>query len=212
MWNRLYDAVKGIPEASFWRWFTEHEEAYRNFEVNGPEQDRLFGEMDRALHRVHKGLQFVFDSGGSGTRKLVISADGMRDLIPVVQRLMAAAPELPGWKFTAFRPRMTDVAGVTLHIGVAEIGMSDLWFALRSEGDRIGLDIYLPGVVLANQDQGYTIAFLMLDTALGEYDVMTRVGSLEIHPLPPDPEQRNLKPFPTLAGEFDAYYRLITER
>jgi hypothetical protein len=55
-------------------------------------------------------------------------------------------------------------------------------------------------------------AFLMLDSALGEYDVETKVGSINTFPTPPDPPAQGLKPFPTLTEEFDSLYKLMTER
>lgn len=207
MWNRLF-GPKDPPEAIFWEWFAENSARYRNFEINGPEQDKLIHELDRRLKKVHRGIHWVFDSGKGETREFILSADGMRDLIPVIQNLVAAAPLLPGWKIIAFRPRLSPIDDISLEVAGSKIEVEDLWFALRPEGDRIGVELYLPGVETRPEEGNYIITFLMLDNALGEFDVMTRVG--EIHPrsVPSDPIAANLKPFRDFPGEFDALYRL----
>jgi hypothetical protein len=49
-------------------------------------------------------------------------------------------------------------------------------------------------------------SFLLLDNALGEYDVEMKTGFIERHALPQEPEQRGLKPFNELPHTFDAFY------
>jgi hypothetical protein len=84
-----------------------------------------------------------------------------------------------------------------------------LWFALRSEGERIGVAVYLTGFDDPPSQPALLVTFLMLDCALGEYDVETKVGTIETHPVPVDPEGQGLKPFSQLPGEFDALYQLM---
>jgi hypothetical protein len=210
MWNRWFGRGES-REARFWKWFTENEARYRNFEVNGPEQDALFGVLDHELGRVAKGLQFAFDGGGDGTREFVISADGDRDRIPAVQKLAEAAPALPGWKIVAFRPRLSSPGDLSLHVPDVEISVSNVWFMLQAEGDRIHVALGIPGAEGRDEKDNYVIAFLLLDNLLGEYDVMTRVGQIACYPPPADPEARGLKPLRDLATEFDALYRLTHE-
>ena len=53
------------------------------------------------------------------------------------------------------------------------------------------------------------VCFLMLDCALGEYDVETRIGPITTHLLPPDPVGKGLKPFLMLPEESDAFWKLM---
>ena len=53
-----------------------------------------------------------------------------------------------------------------------------------------------------NRQELIQLAFILLDCALGEYDVATRVGSIELHPLPEDFAERGLQPLPALRDLF----------
>jgi hypothetical protein len=45
-------------------------------------------------------------------------------------------------------------------------------------------------------------SFILLDAALGEYTVETKVGFIVRQPLPPDPESIGLMPFQMIQNEF----------
>jgi hypothetical protein len=207
--KRLFGGEQEPPETAFWTWFAANAKRYHDFTPGGPEQAGLFRDLDRALSRVHRGLQYAFDGGGGPEREFIISADGNRDLFPVVQRLVEAAPSLPGWRIVAFRPRVASLHDIRLEIPGVTVEASDLWYALAPEGDRVGIALFLPGFEDVRSQSALMVAFLMLDSALGEYDVETKVGSITTFPPPPDPAAQGLKPFPTLPEEFDALYKLM---
>ena len=48
--------------------------------------------------------------------------------------------------------------------------------------------------------------YLMLDAALGEYDVETKIGTIELKPLTGGPDASGLKPIKELASEFDCRF------
>jgi hypothetical protein len=52
--------------------------------------------------------------------------------------------------------------------------------ALQPHSDKVDLTLYLPGYSEHTQDKYKGIAFLFLDQALGEYDVETRVGYIDL--------------------------------
>ena len=223
MLDRLASLLRlkeGEQEREFWEWFAANEARYRVFVPGGPERDALFAELTRRLGRVRRGVRFAFDApdqtdsdDGGAQRELVLSADGNRDLFPAVRRLADAAPvsALPGWKVVAFRPRVPDLAGVALLLGETVIGADDLWLALKPRGDRIDLDLYLRGLLEASEREIQKACLLLLDYALGEYDVGTKVGALDIHALPEDPAGSGLIPYPRLPEEFDASFALQNE-
>jgi len=214
----LFGPKEGAREREFWEWFAANEARYRAFVPGGPERDALFAELTRRLGRVRRGVRFAFDAPDEANpdepRELVLSADGNRDLFPAVRRLADAAPPpdaLPGWKVVAFRPRVRDLAGVALLLGETVIGADDLWLALKPRGDRIDLDLYLRGLLEASEREIQKACLLLLDYALGEYDVGTKVGALDIHALPEDPAGSGLIPYPRLPEEFDARFALQHE-
>jgi hypothetical protein len=177
------------PEAKFWDWFAANSERLANFEAD---QERIFDELAAELEKVHEGLTFEFGPEEPDGREFVVSADGIRERFPAVIRLVEAAPDLPGWKIIAFRqPKSMDYS---LEYGGYELSPDDIWFAAEPDGDRVGLNLYIKGLSRANERVATGAAFFLLDGALGEYDVETKIGFIEFKPLPSKPASRGLQP------------------
>jgi len=187
------------PEASFWAWFATHSD--RLLAVTSADEP-VCDELMRQLQKVGGGLWFEFGPDEAGRREFVVSADGARELFPAVRRLVAAAPDLTRWTVIAFRPRKgTDFV---IEMGGRKVGHEDVWFREEPDGDRVGLTLYLRGLDAKNEDVLGQASFIMLDTALGEYDVVTKVGFVERRPLPADPASEGLRPFAQLPDAVDA--------
>jgi hypothetical protein len=59
------------------------------------------------------------------------------------------------------------------------------------------------GLTPANRDQLAHPGFLLLDGALGEYDVETKLGSIEFEPMPAEDRRDGLRPFRELPAVVD---------
>jgi hypothetical protein len=170
--------AKSSPETDFWNWFRQNESMLFDFEND---RDRAFDLLASEMHKIHPSLTFEFGPKQGDRRDFVISADGIREAFPKVESLYAAAPSMARWKIIKFRPRREpmdiDYAGISVKADAIRV-------LLRREGPRAGITVLIPG---CNQEQNKTymgIAFLMLDQALGEYDVETRVGTINVNDLP----------------------------
>jgi hypothetical protein len=178
MWSRLSRKSK---EEQFWDWFIRHEEKLLNFEVD---QERIFDKLANALQRVDRDLTFEFGPPEI-QRELVISASGIYRAFPAVSALVAAAPTLERWRWTAFRPRRS--VGNPVEFQGKCIYPTEVEFALADNGKIAGLYLFLPDF-----SEGDTalkmIGYLLLDEALGEFDVVTRLGFVEMRSrdTPPD--------------------------
>ncbi|MBC2731660.1 hypothetical protein [Thiobacillus sp.] len=162
------------PEADFWRWFKMNDAALFDFERD---QERTFDRLAAAMHKVHPSLTFEFGPKDHGHRDFVISADGIREAFPKVESLFASAPRLAKWKVIKFRPRREPF---DIKYGGISVKADTVSVMLRPEIDKIGLTVLIPGYTEASREAYMGIAFLMLDQALGEYDVETRVGQIEV--------------------------------
>jgi hypothetical protein len=65
------------------------------------------------------------------------------------------------------------------------------------------LKVCVKGLTKENEDIYGMAGFLLLDTVIGEYDVMTTLGNIKFEPLPQD--RIGLKPLSALAAEIDAH-------
>jgi hypothetical protein len=173
--------IEATLQAAFWSWFVQHEAELFDFDIEQEaERERLFDRLAAELQKVDRGLTFEFGPRGP-TREFVISAAGIKKIFPAVVGLAGSAPVLERWKITAFRPRRATV--MTIEIGDKSVDPKDVQFSLLNNGKMAGIYLFIPGFReddVALQQIGY----LLLDEALGEYDVETRLGLIKM--LSPD--------------------------
>ncbi|HEX8813673.1 MAG TPA: hypothetical protein VF742_16930 [Terracidiphilus sp.] len=161
-------------EDKFWKWFRKNEDTLFNFEQD---QERIFDQLGSQMHEIHSSLTFEFSPIENNQREFVISADGIKDAFPAVEALYAAAPSLPRWKVIKFRPRR-EPADITYE--ALTVKASDVLIRVEQNGGLIGLFVYVPGYTKEAHYKYAAIVYLMLDQALGEYEVETKVGGIRI--------------------------------
>lgn len=158
----------------FWRWFGTHAAGFRP-------DPATWGELPARLKAIHPGLAFEMGPG-----EFIVSGDGIREHFPLVRKVVAEAPPVPGWRIIAFRqPKEAE----EVRFGPVTLRLDDVWFRTSEAGD---LDLYVRGWNGSHDQLGAT--FVLLDNALGEEAVATRVGAIRHHALPEDPASRGLKP------------------
>lgn len=126
---------------TFWSWLLENQA-----ELAGEHSElaELLDELLEELHLVDPGLYFEIEST-TRPRELVLTAEGHEELFPLVESLVASAPSLEGWEFTALKPAM-GFAFRTNYEGV-EVDPQRLWFLpmlSASNESSLGLRIGIP--------------------------------------------------------------------
>ncbi len=190
-------------EAQFWRWFQEHEDALFYWERD---QECVFRSLATALSNVDDDLTFEFGPEQNGVREFVISAAGLKRAFPAVKRLYDARLELPRFRVTAFRPRRPVVSNI--EYADLTINAEDVYYRLCKDDapQKIGILLFLPGHNDIRKSEFGQIGYLLLDEALGEYDVETSVGFIEM--MSHDSKHFDgAFPIQELAGNFDAVLR-----
>lgn len=198
----FFTRKSGSAEAAFWEWFAKNEASLFEFERD---QERVFAGLSRAMARVHPSLTFAFGPAEEdGTREFVISADGIREAFPAVEALAAAAPALPRWRWIRFRPRQ---GPIDLRVGGRAFGRDDVRYVLieDSRPGRVGVLLLMDGYSEEDERTFLQAGFLMLDAMLGEYDVETRVGAIELDSFHSGHMDAS-RPLAELPGEIDAYF------
>jgi len=195
-------------EQEFWDWFVGHEAELFDLDPRqGDQREKVFDELAAQLSKVHRELSFELGPN-SARREFVISGSGIRDAFPSVTSLVAAAPTLPRWQFTAFRPRRSPV-NVVEYKG-RRIDPKDVQFTLLSNGKMPGVRLFITGYTEGDAAMK-VIGYLLLDEALGEYDVAARLGMIAMH----SPDSRTEGDRYTLAelpGRFDVLMQSLQER
>jgi hypothetical protein len=167
-------SAQQAKRAEFWRWFAAHSPALQRAEGD---RDPMLDSLGAALARVHKDL--TFELGPRGARRdLVLSADGIREAFPEVEALYAAAPRMAQWHVIRFRPRRATLS--TLAISGHQFVPARTRFLLtKDDPGKVGILLFLENYSSAERDLFGQAGFLILDEALGEYDMETRVGAID---------------------------------
>lgn len=92
--------------------------------------------------------------------------------------------------------------GLVVEMDGARLGPDDIFFLHAADEDKIGLHLFIRGLTETSYQLIANLAFVLLDSALGEYAVETRVGFLEFDPLPDGESQCQLIPFRELPALF----------
>jgi hypothetical protein len=182
----------------FWAWFQANDAALFDFEKD---QEKTFDRLAAELHKVNPDLTFEFGPKEHGTREFVLSADGIRAAFPNVEALYAAAPKMNHWNIIKFRPRREPM---DIEYNGTSVKAATTRALVRRAGTKIGVILYFEGYKPADRELYTAIAFLILDGALGEYDVETKIGSIDVRSrAEADPHAAELAELP---AAFDALY------
>ena len=186
------------PDARFWAWF---EANAGRLAAAKPPSEALLDEVQRELQRAAPGLAFELGRDGPGGPSVfVVSADGLRERFPAVERFVAAAPKVKGWRIVAFRQRLP---AFTVDLGGVVLDPKDVWFRAEPEGGIVHVVVHVPGLDARPQEAVQMAVMILLDSTVGEYDVETRLGAIELAPLPARPAAAGLKPLAELARVVD---------
>jgi hypothetical protein len=187
---------------NFWNWFVNNNELIFNFEND---EENIFDLLSNELHKIDKNLTFEFGPIENNRREFILSADGIKDSFNEVEELYNQKPELENWIIIKFRPRKG--CGYSIKINDISLSTKDIFYKLYKDDSKIGILIFIEkyNVNTRMYDQ---LAYLLLDSILGEYDVETKVGGIDIFDFSSEYFLNSL-PFSTLAENFDIFYEKI---
>ena len=182
------------PDHTFWDWFSDEAPSlWTASKVDAMQR------IQRELEKQHHGVLAEIGSDGGG-RLLVLTADGERSVFPMIQQLFAARPNVKGWKIVAFRQREAKPFS-KISMNNRELDPATLRYVARRENDKLDIKLYVPGYTDGDKELGL-MGFLALDHTVGEYDVETKLGGIELLPIAQAPTlSRALEELP---GEIDA--------
>ena len=180
----------------FWAWF-----AARAKSLTWPPPHELVDEIGERIHAIDPGL--AFELSNSETIVLAISAAGMAELFERVEEIVAAAPAFDHVRVVAFRQR-GKIADATLGLpDGGELSCDDIWFRVVTASDPVELELYVRGFPAESPGQMQEAVYLLLDNALGEFDVVKHIAGIDWHELPKDPVRAALSPLKDLPAQFD---------
>lgn len=187
---------KTDPRKKFWSWFAANADKVRLVKTG---QEPIVGPLSAELRRVHKDLVWEMGGAKDGCLEFTVSAGGISSVIPEVEALVAAAPSIPGWKVSAFKQRHPEGLSVQTH--GRKLGPESVFYVAQKQGEKLDLWLYIDGLDASNKRDLMGACFILLDSQIGEYDAMTRIGKIEFLPLM-DADGRQ-RPLTALAEDVD---------
>ena len=141
------------------------------------------GFMEQHLSTVDSRLMWEYGPPlRDGEQRLVITVESERQVRPLLDALLARAPQLPGWEYYAYRMPESWQEAIATVAGRTEIDVSE-WRVQATLGELHFLDLkwFLPPGMQA--EQLHYAAFVLSEALLGEQAMVTWIGdiSLEEH-------------------------------
>jgi hypothetical protein len=163
--------TKNGPTAEFWAWFEKNAQSLHD----DADLRHTMETIGAQLETRHPGVFAEIGQDGD-ERLLVITADGKKDLFPVVQAVYAARPTVPGWKIVAFRQRSKPEDMMAIEMNGKKLDPKTMQFVAHKNGDLLDLKVFIPGFTKL-EDYG-TAPYIVLDHTIGEYDMETKIGAI----------------------------------
>lgn len=176
--------------SSFWNWFVKNSKHIYHFEKN---QNAIFKSIKCELNKIDSNLVFEFSPIlPNGKRKFVISADGIINSFPAVEKIVNKAPTLNDWEIVAFRQPNKGINEIS--VGKTKANFDNIFFKYQKNVNNIDVLLYLPNFM--ESAEWSMLSFLILDIVLGEYDTEMYINRIDKKIL--DKETKDLIPIKRL--------------
>ncbi len=198
------DAQMELNITKFWHWFINNEELLYNFEKN---KESIFQQLSVEITKVHPDLSFEFGPIKDGKREFVVTAGGLISAFPAVELLCTKAPLFKKWVIIKFQPRREPTI---FNIGGFQVKPEDIEIAIVQDNSKVGLTIFVQNYDKSKYTQFKQAIYMVLDQAIGEYDMETKVGFIDLETFDSESSLKrySVKDFPF---EFDTLYNKIKD-
>lgn len=207
------DSVRITTKEEFWSWFQTREREFaasiRTKELENM-QRTIFGPLSDKLAQLRDGIYFQMGMADDDTAELVLTPEGNPKNIAFVEELIAAAPSIPGWLFTALK---SPSPGTAIRMNGLVFDTDTLKFYPNDHDDMpdlVDITIVHDEFGGGSDDTIKSGAFLFLDNYLGELDFLTKIDHVSFSS--PADAAKDLIPIDALPNFLDTREALFTEK
>ena len=177
---------KKAASGDFWEWLRANTPRIQSGLERNPRG--VAHEIGEAFKRSYPDLVWEVSPNKAADWLFCISANGNRDLFPQVIQAVRSAPEVPGWKIQAFRPRGSLTAEIDM--GGRKLGYEDIWCSVQPMDEGVKVVLWVRDMTPELDPVLSPAALILLDNAVGEYDAVMKIKHLDRGPLPENPQRR----------------------
>lgn len=215
----LKSAQRAQRIQAFWGWFAQNEPMLHEVEldesgfVRKEHMERIVTLGD-ACNAVDSDLSMEIETSHEGSKTLVISANGIPEVFPVVEEMFDLMPPLQKidphgrWSFVKYRQRQHHLK--PLQLKGTTVRPQDLQFGIGQHPatGEFAIFVFVAGFDSSHPEQSEVlrhIGFIFLDLILGEFDVATKVAAVDFLTSSERPDIQRID-HTELPTRFDALY------
>ncbi|MHA4894660.1 DUF695 domain-containing protein [Pedobacter sp. PWIIR3] len=181
--NKKESAINSNED--FWKWFANHAKTFHKVvkQHTSVEED-FFDKLAPKLNELKEGINYVTGMLDEHTAELIFTADGIVKNLVFTEELVAAAPQIPGWKFTAHKEEAA-ISKNKINVDDYTFHKDNMFFYPEENPaypDEISLVITHDDVTEENVKTISTGVYVFLDNYLGELRAATAIDSLDLLP------------------------------
>ena len=188
VWDYFHrSSKKNEPQIStnqeFLDWFTQHEKQFHAVvkQHHWIERDFL-KKLNPKLANLRSGYNLLTGMMNEETAELIITPDRTISNIVFVEELIAAAPDLEGWKFTALKPPV-DIPDFGIEMAGFKFDATTLSFYANENKkfpDEIDITICYDSFTEHEEPQITNGVYIFLDNYLGELNSITILDNVTV--------------------------------
>jgi hypothetical protein len=169
--------------ADFWKWFQKNEKTFfKVLKERGDVEGDFFDELRPRLQELRDGYFFTAGMVDKNTAELKFTVEGVIKHIVFAEELVAAAPAIEGWRFTALKPEL-NMNDLILTMGECDFNDKNISFystEYPEYPDEIDITIVHHDLTKENKDTIVKGTYIFLDNYLGELNFATTIDNLKI--------------------------------
>lgn len=169
--------------SDFWTWYQKNEKDF--FYVIKSKQNiqkDFFDKLSPKLGELKDGFFYLTGMFDENIVELVFTADGNTKNIVFIEELVASAPNINGWKFTALKPAL-NIEDVSIDMAGQKFNSENLYFYsndLPNYPDEIDICVVHSDMTNDNRQKIINGTYIFLDNYLGELDFVNHIDNLQI--------------------------------
>ncbi len=169
--------------SDFWTWFQKNEKDFFDVVKNRKDiETDFFNKLSPKLEELKDGFFYLTGMFDDNTVELILTADGNTKNIVYVEELVASAPKINGWKFTALKPAL-NIENVSIEMSGFKFNNENLFFYandLPNYPDEIDISVIHTDLTDDNRQAIGNGTYIFLDNYLGELDLINNIDNLQI--------------------------------
>lgn len=164
------------PEQKFWDWFLKNKNGLEKFISSEINDYSLYNKLTIKLQKYNSNLLPELTITEKDEFVLIITPDGIPDGVKPTQKLFDEKPKISNWIIKKFRQ---PIDKIELNLNGIEFSTSDIKIEHYVDFEREKVDIRVFIKNFDKTDKRYeTLGWLYIDHIIGEYNTITKVGSV----------------------------------